>query len=146
MALTTATAAVQILNGTWTAIQNMRERIQASKDNVLKQSYGNLLDDFNALRVIVVKLTEENDELRRSQAEKVPKPEIRQVGETNYYFVGDDGPYCQPCYDVNTKLIPLQPRQEFTGGTGRQCLVCKHAFFEVPRRTVLPQRTPGVWS
>jgi hypothetical protein len=92
MALTTAAAALQILNGTWTAIQNMRERIQASKDNVLKQSYGSLLDDFNSLRVSVVKLTEENEALRQAQVERPATLAIRQVGEANYYYLGEQGP------------------------------------------------------
>jgi len=130
MALTTAATALQILNGTWTAVQNMRERIQASKDNALKESYGNLLDDFNSLRLIVVKLTEENEVLRQAQIEKPPTPIIRPEGETNYYFVGDEGPYCQPCYDLNRKLINLTQRQRFSGGIGRECLVCHQVFIE----------------
>jgi hypothetical protein len=38
-------------------------------------------------------------------AERPSEPEIRQVGAVNYYFVGDKGPYCQPCYDVKGKLV-----------------------------------------
>ena len=48
-------------------------------------------DDVLALKAIIVRLTEENADLRRSiaeGAEKPPKPEIRQVGAVNYYFVG----------------------------------------------------------
>ena len=130
MALTAAAAALQILNGTWTAIQNMRERIQASKDNVLKQSYGSLLDDFNSLRVSVVKLTEENEALRQAQVERPATLAIRQVGEANYYYLGEQGPYCQPCYDRDHKLVHLTPQQRFAGGTGRECLVCLLTFFE----------------
>ncbi len=137
MALTTTATALQILNGTWTAVQNMRERIQASKDNALKESYGNLLDDFNSLRLIVVKLTEENAELRRSQVEEPPKPEIRQAGETNYYFFGEEGPYCQKCYDGKSTLVNLGPRlTNYAGGPGRKCELCGTVFHEEhkPRR------------
>jgi hypothetical protein len=132
MALTTAATALQILNGTWTAVQNMRERIQASKDNTLKESYGNLLNDFNSLRVIVVQLTDENSELRRAQAEV--KPEIRQVGDTVYYYFGEQGPCCQPCYDRDKKQVPLTSRQDFAAGTGRKCQLCGQVFFEVYSR------------
>jgi hypothetical protein len=141
MALTTAAAALDILNGTWTAIQNMRERVKSSKDNELKESYGNLLDDFNALRVVVLKLTEENTELRRAQEEK---PEIRHVGDVNYYYVGEKGPYCQPCYDGKGKLVPLTAQQRFSGGMGRNCQVCHKVFLEY-RFPPEPQGPPSHW-
>ena len=130
MALTTAAAALQILNGTSTALQNMRERVLASKDNALKEGFGKLLDDFNSLRTVVLQLTEENAALRLAQVETPPKPEIRQVGETNYYYVGEQGPYCQKCYDTKEKLVKLSARLKFTGGPGRKCEVCGTAFFE----------------
>lgn len=66
-----------------------------------------------------------------------PEPEIRQVGTTNYYFVGDEGPYCQPCYDLNHKKIRLMPGQDYAGGFGRKCEVCNKVFMEGPRKTPL---------
>jgi hypothetical protein len=141
MAITTVATAIQILNGTWTAVQNLRERIEASKDKALKASYGGLLDDFNRLRLIVIKLTEENEALSQTQAEK-QTPIVRHVGDTNYYFVGDQGPYCQPCYDRDQKLVPLTAQQKFAGGTGRKCQLCNTVFFEVHKRTTPTQRRP----
>jgi hypothetical protein len=46
-----------------------------------------------------------------------------------FYWLQDseskDGPYCQPCYDKNSKLIRLQP---LTKGQW-QCLVCRNIFY-----------------
>lgn len=63
---------------------------------------------------------------------KSPEPEIRQVGAVNYYFVGDKGPYCQPCYDEKGKRIFLTPPQKWNGGIRRKCEVCNKFFYEKP--------------
>jgi hypothetical protein len=133
MELTTVGAALEIVNKAWKALEAIRERAQTSKDSVLKDNISNLYDDVLALKAIIVRLTEENADLRRSiaeGAEKPPKPEIRQVGAVNYYFVGEEGPYCQPCYDDKGKLVNLTPQQRYSGGTGRKCEVCKNLFIE----------------
>ena len=61
-----------------------------------------------------------------------PEPEIRQVGAVNYYFVGDKGPYCQPCYDGKEKLVMLTPPQDWSGGVRRKCEICNKFFYEKP--------------
>jgi hypothetical protein len=43
---------------------------------------------------------------------------------------GEDGPYCQHCYDSDSKLVRLQ--DELNGAWG--CRVCKNQFFEPQRR------------
>jgi hypothetical protein len=52
------------------------------------------------------------------------------MGTVNKARFLDDGPFCQPCYDHNTKLIRLTPRQEYVGGGGRKCEVCTKTFIE----------------
>jgi hypothetical protein len=134
MELTTVGAALEILNKSWKALESIRERAQASKDITLKEGVGKLYDEFNSLRSVVIRLTDENTDLRRTisgGAKKPPEPEIRQVGTANYYFVGDKGPYCQPCYDVTHALVNLTPQTSYAAGTGRTCLVCKTLFIEV---------------
>ena len=131
MALTTVAAALKILESARNALEAVRERSQASKDVTLKSLVGELYDEFNSLRSIIGRLTEENEELRRAQVEKPPKPEIRQVGETNYYFIGDQGPYCQPCYDRDNKPVALTPQQSLHGNIYRECRVCGESFYEV---------------
>jgi hypothetical protein len=76
------------------------------------------------------------------------KPRIRQVGLTNYYFVGDEGPYCQPCYDGRDKLVPLLPQKHYPRGLGRKCQVCNQHFFEEcdsPKPPVQRYRTGTGW-
>jgi hypothetical protein len=60
---------------------------------------------------------------------KSREPEIKQVGAVNYYFVGDKGPYCQPCYDDKRKLVVLTPTQDWNGGIRRKCEVCNKFFY-----------------
>jgi len=142
MELTTVGAALELLAKASKALDSLRERAKTSHDVALKESISNLYDDFLDLKAIIVRLTEENAALRRAQSEKPPKPEIRQVGDTNYYYVGDAGPHCQPCYDKNGKLVLLTARQEYMGGMGRVCQVCKDVFIEGPG-TPRPQRQVG---
>jgi hypothetical protein len=138
----TVSAVLEIASKVTKGLNAMRERASASKDNDFKSEVGDLYDQFNSLREGLNRLTDENAKLKRSLAElenkeKTPTPEIRQVGLTNYYFVGDkEQPYCQPCYDVNHRLVPLSPQQSYAGGTGRMCSVCKNHFYETeaPRR------------
>lgn len=78
------------------------------------------------------------------------KPEVRQVGETHYYFMsGRDQPYCQPCYDGGLKkLVPVTPQHRYAGGLGRRCLVCGKTFFEShdPPEPPEPKYTgPDAW-
>ena len=131
-------------------LDSVRERAKTASDVALKENISKLYNDFLDLKGIILRLTEENADLRQQLADKPAKLEIRQVGDTNYYYLGEEGPYCQPCYDVKDKLIPLTPKQEFAGGMGRQCRVCNNTFFEVPRRTPISpvQRKPysGGWS
>ena len=136
MELSTVGAALEIVARVSKGLELIRERIKASKDAALKEAIGNLYDEFLNLRAMIVRLTEQNAELRTklaAQAEKPPKPQIRQVGETNYYFVGEDGPFCQPCYDLQGKLMRLMPLQDYAGGPGRKCEVCDKVFFESRR-------------
>lgn len=147
MALTTAAAALEILNETRKALENARERAQASKDTALKESIGKLYDNFNSLRSAVMRVTDENTSLRKSAEQ--PKPEAREVGETVYYYVGDKGPYCQPCYDRHGKLVPLTPRQKFAGGFGRKCQSCPGLTVFIEQRVRLAQSNPyrgHTWS
>jgi len=134
MELSTIKTALELLGNASKGLESVRERAKTSSDAALKESISKLYDDFLDLKAIILRLTEENTELRRQisqSVEKPPMPEIRQVGETNYYFVGDQGPYCQPCYIRNSKLVDLMPQQRFAGGTGRKCPVCFTVFFEV---------------
>ncbi len=132
MELTTVATALGIVEKVSKGLNWVRDRARASKDADLKESISDLYNDFLDLRSVIVRLTEENAELQRQLDAEKEKPESRQVGEANYYFVGEEGPYCQPCYDDKGKLIRFTPQHHHAGGTRRQCRVCRNVFIEVP--------------
>ncbi len=134
----TAVFALQVLDRAWSALEAARERAQASKDAVLKGHISSLYDEFLALKSAIVRISDENAALRQSQVQGLEKPEIRQVGRVNYYYIGNAGPYCQKCYDLDRQLRLLTAQQRFAGGTGRNCQICKTVFIEAassPPRT-----------
>jgi hypothetical protein len=133
--LTAAAAAAQILSDTMKALNALRERAQRSKDSDLKDRISTLYDNFLSLKEAILRMAEEITELKRKivqQEQKAPEPELRQVGAVNYYFLGDKGPYCQPCYDTKQKLFMLTPVEDWNEGLRRQCLVCERYFYERP--------------
>jgi small-conductance mechanosensitive channel len=130
---TATTVASQILSNTLAVLKTVRERAKLSKDADLKNQISELYDSVLSLKEAVMLVNDENTQLRAriTELERPPnKPEIRQMGLTNYYYVGEKGPYCQPCFDVNGKLIPLAPQNRYAGGIGRKCEVCNKVFFE----------------
>lgn len=138
MDISSVGTALDLLGKASKGLDSVRERAKTSNDAAFKENISKLYDDFLDLKAVILRLTEENAELRRQiadTAEKPPKPELRQVGNANYYFVGDEGPFCQPCFDSNQKLINLTPRKEFGSHMGRQCLVCHHVFSESENST-----------
>ena len=132
-----ATLALSLIKTAGEQLNKLRERAQTTKDLEIKEHVGSLYDTLNALKEAVSRLVDENKEQKRQLDELQHPPEepkIKQVGETNYYFVGEEGPYCQPCYDVDPKakrLVALSP-QEVTswGSIRRSCPVCRQAFYE----------------
>jgi hypothetical protein len=135
MPLTTVAAATTILANAMKALSSLREQAKGSKDAALKDNISKLYDSLLDLKEALIRVSEENSELRRiitEQASGAGKPEIRPVGAVNYYFVGDKGPYCQPCYDGKQKLVALTPAQESNNGIWRRCVLCQQYFWEKP--------------
>src|SRR5579859_7111621 len=104
MSLTVTAAAAQILANSLSALKIVRERAQGSKDNDLKEHISTLYDSLLSLKETLILVTQENEELKSQLAvltrpQEKPEPELRQVGAANFYFIGDKGPYCQPCFD-----------------------------------------------
>ena len=137
MELSTIQIALDILGNPSKGLESVRKPAKTSKDAALNESISNLYDDFLDLKAVIVCLTEENAGLRiqiLQGIERSTKPEIRQVGATNYYFVGERGPYCPPCYDRISKFVPLSPREQSKDGTSRECRVCHETFWEERQR------------
>jgi hypothetical protein len=151
--LNVAATALQILSNSLNALKIVRGRAQSSKDNDLKEHISTLYDNMLSLKEVVLLVTQENDELKRkiSALECPPeekKPELRQVGSANFYFVGETGPYCQPCYDGRGKLVALTPPEQRSGGVRRECVLCHAHFYEKPPNYSSGRRKPygSKWS
>jgi hypothetical protein len=145
----TVVAAIDLLGKASKALDSLRERAKTSKDADLKEAISNLYDQFLDLKELVLRIKEENAELRRAiaaQAETPPNPEIRQVGETHYYYLGEDGPFCQPCYDRDHKLMRLMPAHESVLGLSTRCEVCGKVFFEVRKKSPRIHVSGSPWS
>ena len=140
-----ANLAITILSKTTEALTGLRERAQRSKDADIKDQINMLFDNVLQLKDVVSRLLDENKDLSRKleqqQTARVAIPKIRQVGETNYYYQGDEGPFCQPCYDGNAKrLVTLSPSKHTDWGSiSRYCPVCKETFYET-RMPIPPVR------
>src|SRR5438270_6985434 len=128
--------ATTILSNSLKALKAVRERAQSWKDNDMKAHISSLYDSLLELKEALSLLTDENRGLRLkiSELEKQPdlKPTLRQVGSANFYYLADQGPYCQACFDGQGKLTMLTPTQPWSGGIRRHCLLCKQFFYEKP--------------
>jgi hypothetical protein len=142
MSLTTAAAATQILANAMKAIDSLKEQAKGSKDTTLKENISKLYDELLNLKAAVIRVEEENSALIRAVTRPEPHPEIKQVGAVNYYYEGDKGPYCPPCYDDKKKLVALTPTQEWNNGIRRKCLVCQQFFYEKPMILQSVRRKP----
>lgn len=141
-------AASQILSTALNALKLVRERAQTSKDNDLKAHISALYDSLLSLKEALILVTQENDELKRmiAKLEHPPdKPELRQVGASNFYYVGGNGPFCQPCYDGKGKLTALTPPEPWSGGVRRECVLCHEFFWEKPPERTSARRKPYGW-
>jgi len=146
--LSVATTAIGLLKSTTEALNALRERAQRTKDADIKDQINTLYDNVLELKEVISRLLDENKDLRRQLEQQHHPPEvpkIRQVGHTNYYFKGEEGPFCQPCYDTNGKLVPLSPQQKRQGGTVfRTCRVCNKLFYEEIKSEPQQRITPRI--
>jgi hypothetical protein len=146
--ISVATFALSLIKTAGEQLNKLRERAQATKDLEIKEHVGNLYDTMNAIKEAFSRLVDENKQLKREleqqQLARVAVPKIKQVGETNYYFQGDDGPFCQPCYDGAAKtLVALSPQHcsDWDHAVTRECPVCRRTFYEQrgrEQRTIEP--------
>jgi hypothetical protein len=146
MPLTSVVAATQILSNAMTALNAARERAKGSQDTDLKAHINTLYDELLSLKELVIRLTDENSELKRTMARsrpaEKPEPELRKVGSANYYYDSEKGPCCQPCYDGKGKLTVLTQPEDWSGGVRRQCVLCGEYFYEKPM-DASPKRLGG---
>jgi len=128
-----AALSLQLLSKRTEALNALRERAQRSKDIDIKDQMNTLYDNVLGLKEVVSRLLDENKALQnRLERQQNPpdSPKITRVGDTNYYFLGVEGPFCQPCFDGKGKMVALTPAEDWSGGVRRRCPVCKDYFYE----------------
>jgi hypothetical protein len=145
--LSSLNAAAQLVSRAMATLNAVRERSQLSQDAELKQHISTLHDELLALKEAVIRVTKENAELRKPAVARKQKPELRKVGSANFYFDGEKGPCCQPCFDTKGLLAVLSEPEKWSGGVRRQCFICKEYFYEQPMHTgQAARRKPYSWS
>jgi len=145
--ISVASFALSLTSKATEALNALRERAQRSKDVEIKDQISTLYDIVLQLKEAISRLMDENKELKRQLEQQqlaLVAVKIRQVGETNYYFQGDDGPFCQVCYDKDNKLVKLLPSQPWSGGIRTECPVCGEFFYEKTGSKGPKQITPIV--
>lgn len=116
-------------------------------DLIKKGSTLEAQEKIMELREAAIQLQEENLELRQrvKNLEEQIALRAKVTWEKPYYWVDDsgrrDGPYCQTCYDNDSKLIRLQDGEN---GTWR-CKVCKNTFFDSNYREPRIERSNDDW-
>ncbi len=96
------------------------------------------------LREAAMELQEENLALRAKVKSLEEQAELRQkvTWEKPYYWVKSgsekDGPYCQKCFDQDSKLIRLQGGKNGTWG----CHVCKTVVYDSSYQAPQVHRSP----
>jgi hypothetical protein len=143
-----ANLALSLLGKTTDALNALRERSQRTKDPDIKDQINTMYDNVLQLKEVISRLLDENKDIKRQLEEQrhpPEKPQLRQVGEANYYYKGEEGPFCQPCYDDKAKFVALSPQKQMpSGSVTRLCLVCGHLFYEVKvEPSPAPQRYAG---
>jgi len=101
------------------------------------------------LREAAMSLQEENLALRNRVRELEDQATLKQKvqWEKPYYWSSEggakDGPFCQTCYDNDTKLVRLQG-----GQSGRwNCHTCKGTFYYSTYKSPMMQSSPrGDWG
>src|ERR1035437_5625133 len=103
MSLTAAGAAAKLLNEALDLFRSARDQSKRSKDIDMKETINSLFYVVLDLKQAVLLVTEENNQLRADREKSTEKPKRKPEGEAIYYFLGDEGPFCQPCYDDKKK-------------------------------------------
>ncbi len=129
-----ASFALSLTKNTTEALKALRERSKASKDLDIKDQISTLYDNVLELKEVISRLLDENKELKQQleqQQHPPERPKKVQVGDAFYYYLGDEGPFCPPCYDDKGKFVALPPPyvSDF-GSISRRCLVCNNDFYE----------------
>lgn len=92
----------------------------------------------------IVRLQEEN---RGLKAQLGTKQAMSPRGDHNYFYKGDEGPYCLTCWQKSKAEVLLPAPIKDTLGTPRSSRVCMEHYYETKKQqaTQIRPRT-GPWS
>lgn len=110
----TVAAALGIVEKVSKGLNWVRERAKTSKDSDLKDSISALYDDFLDLKAVVVRLTEENAELRR----KLEARPQRAPGQT-----------CPRCGLPSVRVASNMPHPDFPNDITIRTLKCEECGY-----------------
>ncbi len=134
MELTTITAALSGVKHA-TDIAKIIKNSGASLDTAeLKLKFADLIEALADTKIELSNIREillEKDAQIRGYKEKLEMKD-KTIWKDPYYITrnldgGEDGPYCQKCYDSNIKLIRLQSR---SNNGFWQCQECKSNYYD----------------
>jgi RNase P subunit RPR2 len=128
--MTTAVAASQIISEALKALNAVREHAKTSKDSDLKEHISTLYDNLLSVKEAVLRLTEENTDLKRQIEEK---QSVRRDSSSGLIYKGNDpAPLCPKCYQTENKSVHLDPayRSQGTGWVSRFCRACGETYYE----------------
>jgi hypothetical protein len=126
------------------AIKGISESVGKVSDIVKKYNDLPLMEEIIELKTKVFSLQEE---LLSAKMQLAQREVMRIDGPFGYCFkAGDDKPYCPTCWQGGGKEVNLPPPDNYAGGYGRVCRVCKQLYVE--RKTTLRAQVPPAspWS
>jgi len=120
MAISSVGTALDLISKTSKALDSVREQAKTSKDATLKANISKLYDDFLDLKAVILRLTEEVNEMKAAQQK--PKMVYR---DPFFYQEGDATPFCPACYQgKEQRAVRLSKNAD-----GWDCCICKYTLF-----------------
>jgi hypothetical protein len=124
-----------------TTIKSISDSVGKVSGLVKKYNDLPLMEEIIELKTRVFALQEE---LLTAKIELAQRDEMRVDGPHGYCFkAGDDKPYCPTCWQGSHKEVNLPPPDNYAGGYGRVCRVCKQLYVE-RKATLQRQLSPHV--
>jgi len=122
------------------ALTGLRERAKPFQRRWHQGSDQQLFNNVLQLQDVVLRLSDENKELKQQleqqQLARGAVPKIKQVGDTNYYSQGDEGPFsAKVAVTINESWSPCRRRKVRAVGFAGNALSVVSSFTKRGRTT-----------
>jgi hypothetical protein len=122
--------AVGLVNNTISLFKQVNESAKNSDNLELKSGLNDLYSEILSLKALVLELSQENADLRKSL--DLRGSVKRDTKSGNFFVDNDPDPLCPICWERDGKTVHLRPaRQKQSGTIYRKCLVCNHELMAV---------------